>query len=265
MGHHPPRSRRTALLTPRDRLLLELAAEHRLILADHAATRLGTSRSAARARLRALCASGYMAAVRLFAGQPTCFQISRRGLEVIDSPLPRPQLDVRGYAHDVGLAWLWLAARDGAFGSVREVLSERTLRSRDGLPRRDRPEVGAEEPLGVRLGGRGSGGAERLHYPDLLLLTQEGRGVAVELELSSKARARRERILAGYGSDPRFDAVLYLVDRPALAASIRSSARRLGMSQYVHVQWVRQSGPVGLGGAPAAIRSQSRSTAAART
>ncbi len=94
--------------------------------------------------------------------------------------------------------------------------------------------------MGVRLGGTGPGGRERLHYPDLLLVTPDGRRIAVELELSAKGTARREKILAGYGADARIDAVLYLVDRPVLATAIRSSARRLGISHHVHVQWVRQ-------------------------
>jgi DNA-binding MarR family transcriptional regulator len=238
--------------------MLELASEHRVILASHAATFLGTSSAAAAKRLRALSAAGYITTSRLFTGQPACYQITRRGLEAIGSALPRPHVDLRAYAHDVGLAWLWLAARDGTFGPLREVLSERTLRSRDGLPRADRQEAGAEQPLGVRLGGRGAGGRERLHYPDLLLVTPEGRRVAVELELSPKSQARRERILAGFGSDPRIDAVLYLVDRPALAASIRSSARRLGISELVHVQWVRQSASAGLTQAPELTRTRAR-------
>jgi hypothetical protein len=264
MGPHQKRRRRSVLLTSRDRLLLELAAEHRLILATHAGTLLGTSASAATRRLRALCDGGYMSADRLFAGQPTCYQISRTGLQVIASPLPRPRIDVRSYAHDVGLAWLWLAARDGTFGPLREVLSERTLRSRDGLPRADGEGLGAPEPVGVRLGGVGAGSRERLHYPDLLLVTPEGGRVAVELELTAKSRARRERILAGYGSDPRIDAVLYLVDQPALATSIQASARRLGISQLIHVQWVRQGVPGRPGGALAAARSHTRARSATR-
>jgi hypothetical protein len=88
--------------------------------------------------------------------------------------------------------------------------------------------------------------------------------VAVELELTAKSRARRERILAGYGSDPRIDAVLYLVDQPALATSIQASARRLGISQLIHVQWVRQGVPGRPGGALAAARSHTRARSATR-
>ncbi len=263
MSSQSTRRGRRVRLTPRDRLILELAAEHRLILATHAAALMGATASAAATRLRALCNGGYVTATRLFAGQPACYQISRSGLDVVGSPLPRPRIDLRGYAHDVGLAWVWLAARDGAFGPMREVVSERTMRSRDGIPRPDRPE-GAGDPLGVRLGGAGHGGRDRLRYPDLLLITPAGGRVAVELELTAKSRARRDRILAGYGSDPRIEAVLYLVERPALAASIRASARRLGISHHVHVQWVRHNTTLPVDGALAAARSNARTSGATR-
>jgi hypothetical protein len=240
------RRRRQVLVTPRDRSVLEMAAEHRLILPGHAAALLRVTPSTAGARLRALVAANYLSKRRIFAGQPACLEITRRGLDLIGSSLPGPHVDLRAYTHDVGLVWLWLAARTGSFGPMREVLSERTLRSRDGL----RFGVGANktdaEPgagsasLGIRLGGSGAHGRARLHYPDLLLVTPEGRHIAVELELSAKGQRRVDGILAGYGGEPGIDAVLYLVDRPHVARAIRSSARRLGLSPLVQVQWVRQ-------------------------
>ncbi|MFL5822398.1 MAG: hypothetical protein ACJ764_03040 [Solirubrobacteraceae bacterium] len=258
------RRRREVLLTPRDQTVLEMAAEHRVILPSHAAALLGVTPPTAGARLRELVGAGYLARHRIFAGQPACFQITRRGLDVIGSGLPRPRVDLRALDHDVGLAWVWLAARDGAFGAMSEVLSERTLRSRDGkrlgigASGADPEPSGGSGPLGIRLGGTDPHGRARLHYPDLLLITPEGRRVAVELEFSSKGQARLDRILAGYGSDARTDAVLYLVDRPALAQTIRSRARRLGLSSLVHVQWVRQpvTRPTGT------IRAAERSPAA---
>jgi hypothetical protein len=213
-----------------------MAAEHRLILPAHAQTLLGVSYSAAISRLRSLSSAGYLAAHRVFSGAPASYQITRTGLAVVQSRLPRPQLDLRAYAHDVGVAWLWLAAQAGTFGPLGDVVSERAMRSRDGRREAD----STIEPFGVRLGGAGPNGRERLHYPDLLLVTPDGRRIAVELELSAKGGTRREKILAGYGSDPRFDAVLYLVDQPALARAIRTSARRLGITHLVHVQRVRQ-------------------------
>jgi hypothetical protein len=100
-----------------------------------------------------------------------------------------------------------------------------------------------EEPMGVRLGGVGAGGRERLHYPDLLLVTPDGKRIAFELELTSKGAARREKILMGYAFDRKIDAVVYLVrDRPT-GQKIQASARRAGISDLIHVQLVKGVAP----------------------
>ena len=218
-------------------------AEHRLVLAAHVQGLLGISASTATTRLRALGAGGFVSSRRIFHAQPAAHQITRRGLRAIGSPLPAPRIDLRCYQHDVDLAWLWLGARGGRFGPMGQVLSERQMRSQDAS-RQDQAE-----PLGVRLGGVGPNGRDRLHYPDLILITPQGRRIGVELELSSKGQARREKILAGYGADARVDAVLYLVKDSGVARSIESSARRLGISSRVQVQWARSTGPAA--GAPA--------------
>jgi hypothetical protein len=221
-------------ITDRDRELLAFLAEHRLVVGDHVRALLGISSDAASARLRALTGAGYVGRVSSsFHRGPTGYQITSKGLRVIGSDLPRPRTDERGEAHDAGVAWVWLAARAGAFGPLREVVSERRMRSHD------RTEDGRQEPFAVRLGGVGPRGWERLHYPDLLLVTAEGKRVAVELELSRKGRVRREKILAGYGADRRIDAVLYLVGDRAIARDIGGSARKLGISERVQIQPVR--------------------------
>jgi hypothetical protein len=219
-----------AQLTERDRTLLAFVADHRLVLASQVRALLGASDSVTRARLRALSRSGYVAQHLLFHQQPGCYQVTRSGLSAIGSDLPRPRIDLRSYMHDVGLGWLWLSARAGKFGPVAEVLSERQLRSHDGLPGSGR------ERLAVRMFGFGPGGREQLHYPDLLLRTPDGEQVAIELELTGKGRTRREKILSGYAADRKIDAVVYLVNRPEVARSVTASARKLGISELVHVQ-----------------------------
>jgi hypothetical protein len=233
----PPATRRRGQprgirITDRDLELLAFTADHRLVLAAHIQALLDISAPAANRRLRTLSAAGLLheeTGLR-FRHQPAFYQVTRRGLAVLGSGFRPPNVDVSCYAHDVGLAWLWLAARAGTFGLLREVLSERQLRSRDARPDRE------GEPLGVRLGGFGPRGRERLHYPDLLLHTASAHRVALELELSGKNRARRETILAGYAADARIDAVLYLVNRSSVGRDIRASAAKLGISSLVHVQ-----------------------------
>jgi hypothetical protein len=251
-----------ALITERDHVLLSFVAQHRLVLASHVGVLLGVSADAAAARLRALLRSGMVAGERFLHGQPRCWWITRRGLAVIDSPLPQPRVDLRAYRHDVGLAWVTLAAERGAFGELRDVVSERWMRSRDGLATRA-SSFSAPAPFGVRLGGVGPAGRERLHYPDLLLITPDARQIAVELELTSKERTRRERILAGYGGDPRIDAVLYLVDRRAVSRALEASAARLGISPMVQVQRVGWSADREGRSALVPARAHSRSSRAA--
>lgn len=245
-------------LTNRDRELLGFVAEHRLVLASHVQALLGVSASAAATRLRALSRAGFLEHRRLFHGQPACYRIRPRGLAAIGSEIGAPRIDLHFYEHDLGVVWLWLAARHGRFGPVREIVGERRLRSQDASERR-------ATPCGVRLGGVGPGGRERLHYPDLLLVTPAGQRIAVELELSAKGRSRREGILAGYGADRRIDAVLYLVKDRRTGQPIRDSARRLGIGELVHVQQVRWAGPPpGLAAGGAAGRTVGAVRAAAR-
>lgn len=222
-------------ITDRDRELLAFLASHRLALSVHVQALLGVSADVARTRLGALAREGLVNKERIFDRQPACYLIMRKGLAAIDSELPTPRLDLRCYEHDIGLAWLWLYARSGSFGSLEEIRSERQMRSLDAS------SEGPAEPLAVRLGGVGPGGRERLHYPDLLLTSSGGHRIALELELSSKGRTRRERILAGYAADARVDAVVYLVRHPQVARSVRGTAAKLGISAMVHVQPVRSS------------------------
>jgi hypothetical protein len=231
---HRPRRRTTAFqVTAQDREILAFMAEHWLVRTDHVQTLLGVSGRAADARLRALTQAGLVSRELVVPEGPACQQITRAGLSVIDSDLSPPAHKVRPYAHDIGMAWVWLAARDGAFGPVRAMVGERRMRSAD------RPGHRAEPPLAVRLGGVDSRGLERLHYPDLMLVTDRGHRIAVELELTGKDRIRRERIIAAFGADPRIDAVLYLVPTRAVARPIIDTARRLGVSPRIMVQPVR--------------------------
>jgi DNA-binding MarR family transcriptional regulator len=222
-------------LTDPDLELLSFLAEHRLVLPTHIAVLLGVSRATATTRLNKLANAGLLKRRPAFPDEPRWYQITHTGLAVIGSSLPAPRVDLRAYEHDVGVAWLWLAARGGTFGALEEIIAERRLRSLDGS--RDQ----GAEPLAVRLGGFGPHGGEKLHYPDLVLRTADGRRVALELELTPKTRTRLETILSGYGADPRFDRVVYLVSSPAVARSVQAAARRLGISELVHLQRVRST------------------------
>jgi hypothetical protein len=239
----PRRHPAAVRITDRDRELLAFMASHRLVHAGHVGALLEVGVDRAGAILARLARGRYVLRAAVFDQRLPSYRIRRKGLELIGSGLPAPGADLRSYEHDVGVAWLWLAARNGTFGALSEILAERQLRSHDEAPDRDGP------PLAVRLGGYGPGGRERLHYPDLLLRRPDGRRIAVELELSSKGRRRLERILMGYAADRRVDAVLYLVPNRSIGNSVVAAAERLEMAGQVHVQLVRDESAGRPGGA----------------
>jgi hypothetical protein len=235
-------------VTERDRDVLAFLAEHRLVLASQVRELLGVSDATAGKRVRALVRQGFIESRPIFGPATTYCRIRPLGLAAIGSDLPPTRLKLACYEHDVGVAWIWLAAKRGAFGPLREVVGERRLRSRDGFPGLARD---GDEPAGVRLGGVGRGGRERLHYPDLLLITHDGKRVAIELELSSKGRARLQHVLLGYAGDTRIDGVLYLVADHragnALGHLIRGRARRLGLDEFVAVRRLRVNASPSIG------------------
>jgi hypothetical protein len=224
--------------------VLAFAAEHRFVLTVHVRALLGVSTGSASARLRALTRRGCLRYEHKLAG-PGTYQITTRGLRAIGSSRPRPaEIDLATYDHEVGLGWIWLAASRGALGPLRGMVSERCMRSEDRL-RKD-----PSERFGVRLGGVGPYGGERRHYPDLLLETETGQRVAVELELTSKDRRRRHEILGGYALDGRVDAILYLVENERTGQAIERAAHHAGIRERVHVHLTHfgpGSGAIGAG------------------
>lgn len=258
-----PRSRarrRTVQLTERDRRLLQFAAEHRFVITEQVAVLLQIGHKTADERLRALRDGGYLVRSRELYRGPAQHRLTRAGLRAIGSDLPVPgPPDLSMYGHDVGLGWLMLAARRGRFGPVQEVVSERRMRSDDGRRASEARAGAGRERHGVRLGGVGPGGRERLHYPDLVLVTASGHRIAFELELTSKPARRRETILAAYGGDRRIDAVVYLVTSPAAGRAVERSARRVGISDLVRVHRVSLGSAGRTGGeAPAGERRAGR-------
>lgn len=209
--------------------MLSFMAEHRLVLESQVAALLDCPRASVQRRLHTLAASRYVA--RWQVAEAPCCRIEARGLRAMGSALRPPRENLGAYRHDVGVAWLWLAAHRGQFGPVADVVGERRMRSHD--------MVGPEEPYSIRLGGYEVTGRPRRHYPDVILIDHHGRRLALELELTHKEKPRLEAILAGYGVDRRVDGVVYVVqenpDGQRIARSVWAAAQRLGIAERVHV------------------------------
>ena len=209
--------------------MLRFLAEHRVAVAPQVAQLLGVTERTAATRLARLGELGLISFERIFDGQPAAASIRGPGLRQVGSLLPPPRVDLKGYRHDVGVGWLWLAANGGGFGSLSAVVSERQMRSHDM-----RAPLGGE-PFGVGIVGLDSFGRQARHYPDLLLTTQGGERVAVELELTAKSTRRLDTIMRGYAGDPRIDGVLYVVSSAHLERIITAAATRAGITDLVRV------------------------------
>jgi hypothetical protein len=251
---------------PDDIRLLEFLAEHRVTVVWQAQARLGCTLSAAERQLRALDEAGLVVREPIFEGQPAACRITRRGLALLERELPAPQVDLKGYRHDVGVAWLWLAAQAGAFGRLDGLVSERTMRSADR--RREGLGIGTSSPApgatsrgeryGIGVTGAGPRGGLSLHYPDLMLDATTGHRVAIELELTAKGARRLDGIMLGYAAESRVDVVLYLCPTRAIGAHVAAAARRAGISDRVQVQLLAPGTPAG---APDPRRLRSRQVA----
>ncbi len=243
-------------ITDADLSVLGPLAEHRVLIAPQVASLLGVAEDTATRRLNRLRAAGLVNHERVFDGHPAATWITSRGLGAIESGLPRPRVDLRGYRHDVGVGWLWLAARNGAFGELAGVAADRRMRAQDTSAAR------AGEPLrhGIGLGLLGPHGRPQHHYPDLLVTQRSGHRIAVELELTAKSPGRMARIMTAYASDSDIDAVIYVVQNRAIAQLVSDSARRAGIAGIVHI---RRLAPDGIEGAgfrlPPAARTAGRS------
>jgi hypothetical protein len=247
---------RSFRLTDRDRAVLGPLAEHRILIAPQVAVLLGVNEETASRRLNRLKAHGLIRYRRIIDGGPGGASITEQGLRRLGNRGGVPTDNAGAYRHDVGTGWLWLGARNGAFGALRSVTTERELRIADKAGRRT-PEG---SPHGFGLGLLGPHGHPQRHYPDLLLHTDSGHQVAVELELTAKSRQRMSRIMTAYASDPRIDAVVYLVPTQHLATLVSDAARRAGISDLIDIRMVAGDRIDGVGEDVARSRAPSRTS-----
>ena len=228
-------------LTPADLSVLGPLAEHRILIAPQVAVLLGVSERTAARRLKRLHDAGLVLHRQIFAGAPHAARITSRGLRAAGSQLKAPNLNLNEYRHDVGVAWLWLAARAGSFGELSAMTSDRRMQADDAAA----VSAGARARWGIGVGMLGHHGAPQHHYPDLLLEMATGHRVAVELELTGKSARRMGRIMLA--SDARVDQVLYLAANQRIAQRVTDSARRAGIGDRVHVQLLAPDGIEGAG------------------
>jgi hypothetical protein len=199
-------------LSNRDRDALEFLSLHPTVITEHVQVSLRADSSGAVECLQRLESFGLARSRRSSADGPASWQITPAGLDAIDSRLPAPEVPIRDeFEHAV--VWPWLAAKDGSFGELERVYTQRELRSGKEQARsndwrtsvdaagRDR----AAPPFAVELHDWTDGPSSGLRYPDLMLVLEQGR-IPVHLQLHPPD--------IGASAEPRSRYVAYAIAKP---------------------------------------------------
>jgi hypothetical protein len=206
-------------------------------------------------RVSALVAGGLLCEGPRFRDRLRAYQITRRGPDAIGSELPPPRIDLRRYWRDLFAGWLWLGARDEAFGPIDRVYSRREMQAFDHRwAAREPIEVAGFSPevrarvldaafgvrvFGVRVGGGEAGLPERRHYPDLVIVLTQGR-IAFELELEPTPPDRLREILAAYRAKESVWVVAFWLEDMSLRGPV-AAAERVGMSERVRYRRISEA------------------------
>jgi hypothetical protein len=178
--------------------------------AEDVMARFGMGRSWAYARLSRLVADGLLEQKTLLHRRPGLYFATAEGLRWTLQPrLPVYRLSVGSFEHAAELAVAAVAIHK-ALPAWRQ-LSERELR----IAESDGGELIASARVGELPGGRPA-----LHLPDLALIGPDERALAIEVELSIKARRRLQTICRGYARARHLDHVYYLA-APAVGRAVR--------------------------------------------
>ena len=214
-------------MTARDIEMLRWIGRLRFAEANQVARRFAMDERNAYRRLRGLVARELIAHQRVFHALPGAYSSTASGLIAAGLQLPRPRLDIRTYAHDRAAASVTIEL-EAEFGPAA-VRTERELRSHDaGDPPRPRYAV----RRGYGLGRRG------LHFPDLAIELDDGKSLAVEIELTAKGTRRLDSIVLAYLSG-RHHCVRYYA-APAALGGVERAVARAGARDLLDIRALEQ-------------------------
>lgn len=235
-------------LTVRDRTMMAWAGRQRFVTPEVIAARTwptgrfgGGGRIDAqgkldprvvRNRLLRLRTAGLMSSRRYFYEGSSAWTVTAMGLSEAGVDLPPSSVDIRTYDHDLRLALLWIDL-EAEFPAGR-LLSEREIRSLDG---------GVEDPTYCPGTLGATGGARKIHYPDLAVEPTPGaEPVAIELELTPKSASRLEAILRLYKRAHHLSGVRYYIDDRLTENAVRRAAKAVEVNEHREVLSIRRAG-----------------------
>ncbi|MEK6273369.1 MAG: hypothetical protein AABM42_12120, partial [Actinomycetota bacterium] len=164
----------------------------------HVQERFGTCRSVSYAVVARLVEAALIERVATLPGDPTLLCATRQGIAYAGLGLPPATVTPGAVDH-------WLACADAALWAERcwgaeSLMSERELRF---------AELDAPKPIASATVGELPDGRPMLHRPDLVV-RDDGRTMAIEVELTPKAPRRLFTIVRSWRRARYVDQILYL-------------------------------------------------------
>lgn len=220
------------MLTDRDGQIVGWIGRLGAAGAEHVEVRFGMKDITTYRRLAGLVADGLLVRRRLLYQRPGLYVATRKALRWRGpSGLPVCPVTPGTFEH----TWQ-VAGAAAAFDrnlSDWQVWSERELRWHE---RQEQKLLGS-----ARVGTKGE--RDVLHRPDLVLISPQGRVVAVEVEFTAKARPRLVAICRGWARARHVDAVYYLA-APQVAPAVGRAVRETRAEDYVRVLGLEDIGEV---------------------
>ncbi len=199
--------------------VLEFVSVFEATVAAQVARGLSQGENDVTAELGVLVDAGLARRVRVADDLAPVFRVTDAGRRQVEPRLPDLRaLDLARMRHWIGTSWCWLAAKEGAFGRLRLVLSSRQM----VLAERSGALAGLFPDHAVRAFGRRLSPGAAPVYPDLALVpASAGFGqVPLHLELASAPDVEFwRRLMVSYEQDANVEAVLVL----ALSQQIRDA------------------------------------------
>jgi hypothetical protein len=223
------------MLTERDLNIVEWIGRQGVARAEHVMTRFGMGRTAAYRRLAHLVDYALLRRHRILYNDGGLLTATAEGLRAAGLHHLRPaRIALSQIPHMLLSATL--AAQLEPELKEGKLLTDREHRA---------AENAAGHPLGSAILGPAGNGHSRLHHPDFVLaINGNQRLVAIELELTLKARARLERTLRGYLRNHNVATIRYYAPKP-IADAVRRAAGATGSDSILELRrppsaWIKR-------------------------
>lgn len=152
-------------------------------------------------RIKKLCDAGFIDGERILWSGEKAYKISKQGCQLIQDDLkPLNKINLGTFMHD--MQFLDLAVRLKKEHNFVELIPERRLKHLNGL--NDKMNKG--------------------HMSDCVLITEDDKKIAIELELTVKSKARMNKIIADFTSDFDLDEVWYYTPSPSVQRAITKAS-----------------------------------------